>query len=65
MQGTQIASEFHLSFQKIREHKLLDSFSLLVELFRGFCAPFFYWLNEFTGILSQHLKNRGEHSIGF
>ena len=56
MQGTQIAIEFHLSFQNLREHHLIDSFSLLAEFFRGFLWSFFYWLDEYAGILSQLLK---------
>ncbi len=40
----------------MREHHLIDSFSLLAEFFRGFLCSFSYWLDEYTGILSQLLK---------
>ena len=39
LQGTHLAFEFHLSFQKLLEYLLIDSFSLLAEFFRGFFAP--------------------------
>ena len=54
MQGTQIAFEFHLSFQKMRKHQRIVFFSLLTEFFRGFFV--LYWLDEYTRILSQLLK---------
>ena len=41
MQGTQIAFQFHLSFQKMRDHKLLDSFFLLTDFFGRYCVLFF------------------------
>ena len=44
MQGTQIAFEFHLSFQKKQGHQLIGSFSLLAEFFRRFLWPFSFWL---------------------
>ena len=58
MQGTHLAFEFHLSFQKLRAYQLIDSFSLLAEFFRGFFVLFFYWLDEYTWILLQ-LLNKG------
>ena len=36
LQDTQIAFEFHLSFQKLREHQLVDSSFLLDECYRSF-----------------------------
>ena len=49
MQGTHLPFEPHLSFQKMQEHHLIDSFSLLAEFFRGFFS-----LAAF--------EKRGEHS---
>ena len=57
MQGTQIAFEFHLSFQKMREHQLIDSFSLLAEFLHGFLCSLFVrqtgdiWIWEFSKML--------------
>ena len=75
MQGSHLAFEPHLSFHKMREQKLLDSFSLWAEFFLDFFSSFSYWLDEFAGILSQLLKKGvstplafeklGELSIGF
>jgi len=46
MQGTQIAFDFHLSFQKMLEHKLLDSFSHWLNSFPDFCNLFpIGWMN--------------------
>ena len=40
-QGTQIAFEFHLSFQNLRVHPLVGSFFLLAKFFCGVLMPFF------------------------
>ena len=50
-QGTHLTFEFHLSFQKLREYQLIDSFSLLAEIFRRFFVLFFLLVVEYTGIL--------------
>ena len=66
MQGTQIVFEFHMSFQKIQEYKLLNSFPLLDEFFCGFCVLFFLpigWINILE--FSYNFWKRGDHSIGF
>ena len=75
MQGTHLAFEFHLSFQKLREYQLIDSFSLLAEFFRGFFVLLFQLVDEYTRSFSQFLKTGvgtllsfeklGERSIGF
>jgi len=50
----QMAFEFHLSFPKMRENKLDDSFSVLAELFCRFFVFFFllveriYWNSAAT-----------------
>ena len=56
MQGTQIAFEFHLSFQKLREHQVIGSSFLLAESSRSFWTHFFLLHDEYTGFLSHVLK---------
>jgi len=41
MEGTHLAFEPHLSFQKMQELHLIDFFSLLAEFFHGFFVLFF------------------------
>jgi len=38
--GTQMAFEFHLSLQNLREHQLVGSFFLLAKSICGFFIPF-------------------------
>jgi len=47
---------FFFSFQNLREHQLVGSSFLLAKFLFGFSMPFFP-IDEYTGVLSQLLKN--------
>ena len=52
---TRLAFEFNLSFQNLREYQLC--LFLLADFLCGFPNPFFLLVDEYTGILSELLKN--------
>ena len=56
MQGTQIAFEFHLSFQKLQGHQLIGSSFLLAECSRSVWTPFFILDDGYIGFLLHFLK---------
>ena len=54
--GIRLAFGFNWSFRNLHEHQLIDSCSLFADIICRFPIPVFPLVDEYTRILSQHLK---------